>query len=503
VQNQTPTAADAVNNSLQNRVLEFVVQRRMLVAGDTAGVAVSGGADSAALLRLLSELRGELGVRIVVLHFNHQLRGAEADADEQFAASLAAGLGFSCVTAREDVAAAAHVNGWNLEDAGRRLRYSFFNSVVDSGRATKVCVAHTADDQAETVLAHILRGTGPAGLAGIHPIAGHVVRPLLGVRRAELREYLSALGQTWREDASNEDTTRLRARLRHQLLPQLEREFQPEIVARLGQLASLARDDAAFWDALVTDRVRAYRKKESGGVSIRVSDLDRPLPPDSARIPGVPESLKALSSRIVRRLAAEAMGETVQLSALHVEQVLHLAAAGEIGSRIELPGGLRVSKYLDQLIFCPPKRVYGQNGGVETDSRAQTYEYSVDLLGGESAAVSVPEIGRCIRLKVIDWPGTRSDTRSEAEALDWALLRPPLVLRNWRPGDSYRPRGRRHIHKLSRLLQASRIAAGERVSWPVLTSAGALVWVRGLPVAAEFAARAETKTGLVVAEEAL
>jgi tRNA(Ile)-lysidine synthase len=492
-----------VSNSLQKRVLEFVLQRRMLAAGDMVGVAVSGGADSVALLRLLSELRDELGVRIVVLHFNHQLRGAEADTDEQFAAALAAGLGFSYFSAREDVAAAARANGWNLEDAGRRRRYSFFSSVVDSGRATKICVAHTADDQAETVLAHLLRGTGPTGLAGIHPVAGHVVRPLLGARRAELREYLGELGQTWREDASNEDITRLRARLRHQLLPQLEREFQPEIVARLGQLASLARDDAAFWDALVTDRVRALRKIESGGVSIRVSDLLWALPLDSARVPGVPESLRALSSRIVRRLAAEAMSEPVQLSALHVELVLHLADAGEIGSRLELPGGLRVSKYFDQLTFCPPERVYGQSGGAETDSRAQTYEYSVDMHGGESAAVSVPEIGRCIRLKVIDWPGTRSDTRSETEALDWALLRPPLVLRNWRPGDSYLPRGRRHVHRLSRLLQASRIAAGERVSWPVLTSAGALVWVRGLPVAAEFAARAETKTGLVVAEEAL
>jgi tRNA(Ile)-lysidine synthetase-like protein len=170
---------------------------------------------------------------------------------------------------------------------------------------------------------------------------------------------------------------------------------------------------------------------------------------------------------------------------------------------VELPGGVWVAKFFDRLTFRASNRVNRSVRAAETDSHIQMYEYSVDLNDGESAAVSVPEIGRRIRLKVIDWSGAESDTRTDAEALDWALLRPPLVLRNWRPGDSYRPRGRRHAHKLSRLLQASRVAAGDRGSWPVLTSAGALVWARGLPVAAEFAVGRESKIGLVVAEEVL
>lgn len=476
----------------------------LCVPGDTLGVGVSGGADSVALLRLLEDLREELGVRLVVLHFNHQLRGAESDADEQFVAELAAARGLAFLSARRDVAAEARAQGWNLEDAARRLRYNFFSSAVESGRASRVAVAHTADDQAETVLAHLLRGTGPTGLAAIYPVAGHVVRPLLAVRRSELRAYLSALDQPWREDPSNQDTSRLRARLRHVLLPQLEQDFQPQVVARLGQLAALAREDAEFWELLVADRCQALVARTPEGLAIQVSDLLSPL--QLAPAPGASRprgSLAALSQRLVRRLVAEVRSGEGQLAARHVEQVLHLAAQSVSGSRVELPGGVVVEKSLGRLVFRRAAPPAGRGASPETESASRTYEYKVELAGQESASVSVPEIGRRFRLKVIDWPPPRSDTRSQAEVLDLDLLRSPLFLRNWRPGDSYRPRGRQRVHKLKRLLLARRVAARERPGWPVLTSAGALVWARGLPVAEEFAARSGTKTGVVIAEEEL
>jgi tRNA(Ile)-lysidine synthase len=491
-----------MKSKLHESVKAAISRHHMLAPGDTVGVAVSGGADSVALLLLLAELREELGVRLVVLHFNHQLRGAEADADEQFVAQLAAKHGLALISAREDVAAAARANGWNLEDAARRLRLRFFESVVESGRATRVAVAHTADDQAETVLAHLLRGTGPTGLAAIYPIAGHVVRPLLSVRRAELREYLNSLGQPWREDSSNQDTSRLRARIRHHLLPELERDFQPEIVARLGQLAALAREDAEFWNLLIADRCRALTEKLPAGVAIRVDDLLSPFPPDLADA-GSRGSLEALSKRLVRRIVAEVRGGSAQLAAQHVDQVLHLATECRSGNRVELPGGVIAQRDFDRIVFSLANRPSGTTGEPESDLASKTYEYSVELSGAQPASVSVPEIGRRFCLKVIDWPAARSDTRSLAEALDRDLLRPPLVLRNWRPGDSYRPRGRRHPHKLKRLLLANRVAVRERAGWPVLTSAGSLVWARELPVAEEFAARPGTKSGLVVAEEEL
>ncbi len=247
-----------MRSELHSRVLEAIARHGMFRPGDRVGVGVSGGADSVALLRLLKvDLRAELGVFLTVLHFNHQLRGAESDGDEAFVSALAARLGIEFIGGREDVAAAAREHRWNLEDAARRLRYAFFRSALcDAGGAaqlTRVAVAHSADDQAETVLARLVRGTGPAGLAAIYPVKDFVVRPLLEIRRGELREYLEQIGQPWREDSSNRDVGRLRARLRHQVLPVLERSLQPALVAHLGRLAELAREDEAFWKFVVRD----------------------------------------------------------------------------------------------------------------------------------------------------------------------------------------------------------------------------------------------------------
>jgi tRNA(Ile)-lysidine synthase len=487
---------------LQQRIRETLARHRMVHAGDTLGVGVSGGADSVALLLLLDELKSELGIRLVVLHFNHQLRGPEADTDEQFVAELARQRGLAFLSGREDVAARAREHGWNLEDAARRLRYEFFSAAVDSGRATRIAVAHTADDQAETLLAHLLRGTGLTGLAGIYPVAGHVVRPLLDVRRGELREYLAALQQLWREDRTNLDTARLRARIRHVLLPQVESEFQPAAVAHLGQLAALAREDEAFWDALLADRYAALVERSPDGHSIRIADLLAPLPLGAAGNAGPAPVYAALTKRLIRRLVEEVKGDRRQLTAQHVEQVVHLATACASGHRVQLPSGVLVERSFDRLIFSLLVAPRAGAGAVETKSAAAPYQYVVDL-AGRSATVSVPEIGRRFRLKVIDWPPTASDTIRQVEALDADRLRSPLVLRSWRPGDSYRPLGRRRVRKLKRLLLENRVAARERTVWPVLTSAGALAWARGLPVAEEFAPQAGTKMGLVIAEESL
>src|SRR5438552_12800701 len=173
--------------------------------GDRVGVAVSGGADSVALLLLLQELHEKLGIVLSVVHFNHKLRGKASDADEVFVAKLAAKHGLEFHSASVDVAKKAKKERANLEDAARRARYDYFRSLAESGDCGRIAVAHTADDQAETVLAHLFRGTGLAGLGGIHPLAGPVIRPLLNVRRNELRHFLRARKQNWREDATNRD----------------------------------------------------------------------------------------------------------------------------------------------------------------------------------------------------------------------------------------------------------------------------------------------------------
>jgi tRNA(Ile)-lysidine synthetase-like protein len=341
-----------MQGDLAQRILRFIERHRMLRPGDRVGLAVSGGADSVALLRLVQESHLQLGVYLCVLHFNHQLRGADSDADEQFVAGVAAEQGLEFFPGQQDVAAEARAQKWNLEDAARRMRYAFFRSAVERLRLHRVAVAHTADDQAETVLARLVRGTGPAGLAAIYPVKGHVVRPLIEIRRGELREYLARIGQAWREDLSNRDLQRLRARLRHQVLPVVERELQPAIVEHLCSLAQLSREDEAFWQALVRERLRALVRREGGRIGIRAADLLMPMmmpvamaavvtgdtPAAGANMEAGKDAQVALTRRLVRGIIEELRGDCRRLTAQHVEQVLGLAAPTAGGNRTALPG---------------------------------------------------------------------------------------------------------------------------------------------------------------------
>ena len=500
--------------SLNQRVLRSIEHHRMLRAGDRIGIGVSGGADSVALLRLLEELREQVGIALVVLHFNHQLRGAAADADEKFVASLAAERGIEFLAGRADVGAEAREHGWNIEDAARRMRYAFFESVVRAGKVSCVAVAHTADDQAETVLTRLIRGTGPAGLAAIYPVKGCVGRPLLEIRRNELRQYLKQIDQEWREDASNLDTTRLRARLRHQVLPVIERGLQPAIVEHLSRLAQMAREDEAFWVALVTERLRSLAVREGTRLGIRCSDLLRPLAWAGADSDVAVQM--AVAKRLVRGIAEELAGGRLQLTARHIEQVIRLARESSSGHCTELPG-IFAERSFDWIWFeagdrrhgrasTPggrPEDVPGPNGSMAENSITETKEFSYNVqlpAAGETATLAVPEIGKCFRLKVFDWPVSARETTTQG-ILDRDSLHSPLLLRNWHPGDSFRPLGRRNAHKLKQLLRAKRICVRDRAGWPVLTSAGMLAWSRGFPVAAEFAPRKATRTGLVITEE--
>ncbi len=468
----------------------------MFRAGDRVGVAVSGGADSVALLRLIELLREQVGIALAVLHFNHQLRGAESDADEAFVAALAAERAIDLRVGRGDVAAEARRRGWNLEDAARRMRYAFLASEVSAGKVTHIAVGHTADDQAETVLARIIRGTGPAGLAAIYPVKGHVVRPLLEVRRAELRQYLEGLGQPWREDSSNLDASRQRAHLRHRVLPAIERDLQPGVVEHLSQLAQLAREDEAFWVEMVAERLGSLAVREENRIGIRCSDFREPLSWAGRKASEAAQT--AVTKRLVRALAEESAGERLQLTARHVEQVTRLLMVGASGHRTELPAVV-VERSFDWIWFekaVPASRMAGSKV-----TETKEFSYTVELPGAEgTATVAVPEIGKCFKLKVFDWPVPARDTSYQG-ILDRDLLHSPLLLRNWRPGDSLRPNGRRNVHKLKQLFQAGRIRAGDRAGWPVLTSAGSLAWSRGFPVSADFAPRNTTRAGVTISEE--
>ncbi|HVB85617.1 MAG TPA: tRNA lysidine(34) synthetase TilS [Candidatus Dormibacteraeota bacterium] len=495
--------------SLEQRVLDYIGKMRLLQPGDRVGVAVSGGADSVALLHLLSSTRGKLGIQLLVVHFDHRLRGAESDADADFVSDLARSLAIPLVIGREDVAAAVKQNKWNLEDGARRLRYAFFERVVRNGQATRIGVAHTADDQAETVLAHLIRGTGPTGLAGIHPVGDFVVRPLLAIRREELRGYLRRQRQTWREDSTNLDEQRVRARIRARLLPLLEREFSPGVVGRFSELARLAGEEQVFWNALTDERFQALFRRNDHGWSIQTGDLIAPMKVPAASLKqNTWESseaavVKPVTQHLIRRVYQELRGSRQGLAARHVEQVIELASFPGSGRRAELPGGVIVENNFGDLTFALHKHGNAAQKPASRSSASREYAYTVELPGRGCATVSVPELQRRFRLKLIDWTFAERETIEGCSALDADRLRMPLILRNWRPGDAYRPRGRRQIHKLKQMFAAGRIPVRDRAGWPILESGGQIVWALGMPAAREFSADEGTAIGVVIEEERL
>jgi len=496
---KAPHSRPPRNESLSSRLLSAVQRQPFLRPGTRIGVAVSGGADSVALLLLLLEMREKLGLVLSVVHFNHKLRGRASDGDETFVAKLAGRFDVPFFVARENISTKAKRERSNLEDAARRARYAFFDRLVSEGRLDKVAVAHTADDQAETVLAHILRGTGLAGLAGIHPQSGCVFRPLLKLRRAELRAYLRSRRQPWREDATNRDTKRTRARIRLKLLPLLEKQFQPAVVEHLCRLADLAREDDAWLESSAELRLFLNAKEDKGAWHIALKDLVGPQPQ-----PGEPKNLddlwsrqapEAMSKRLIRLLVKKVKPRSGQLGSIHVDAVLHLAQQPDSGKFLQLPGGVEVRRERDSLSFRPMP----QTSTARSQSLAKPYSFAVDIRSGQ-AEVSLVERSCVLRFTVIDWPPEGGETSVTGAVLDRDRLGVPLVVRNWRPGDSVRPLGHQKPHRLSRLLNEVGASRWEKVSWPVLTSGGKIAWTRGLPVAADFAVGGSTRAGVVITE---
>jgi tRNA(Ile)-lysidine synthase len=499
-----------MRTAFEQKVLASIRGQRRILPGARVYAAVSGGADSVAMLRLLARLANDLGITVAVAHLNHSLRSAESDQDAQFVEALAQRHGLKFFQRTADVSAVAASNGWNLEDAGRRLRRRFFDELIADGSADRITVAHTADDQAETVLAHLFRGTGITGLGGIHPVDGLIVRPMLETRRQELRDYLASLNQNWREDSSNQDATRTRARIRHQLLPRIEQEYSPAIVNHLNDLSRFAREEEIFWDAFIEDRFHHLTRKTSEGIIISSSDILAPLhlqgpaptPNQASHNPLLrPTVLRSVSERLIRRLFEAIQGDRRELTARHVEQVLDLATNSQSGLTVELPRGIRVSKSLGDLQFSRVLSALQANDSNETPSQSHAYHYELPLPLTKTLTVSVAELGKRLSLNLIDWPTVERDTIWDNQALDADLLRSPLILRNWRPGDSYRPRGRRNEQKLKQMLLGHGIPAERRAGWPVLESAGQVVWALGMAPAGDCAAGAATHKALLIAEE--
>ena len=444
------------------KILRYVREQQLVVPGDRVAVAVSGGADSVSLLRALLELRGQLGAVLAVAHFNHKIRGAEADEDEEFVRQLAAKFQMEFYCGSADAPAYAREQKMSLETAARELRHAWFAELVRGHKADKIATAHTQDDQAETVLMRILRGTGTRGLAGIAPWQTQkaLIRPLLSVTREEVEAYLKHLGQSWRDDSSNKDLRHMRNRVRHELMPLLQRDYNPALRQTLADLAEVARAEEEYWENELVDLkarlVRSGKPSRSG----RSNRQESVLAVDLSAFAGQP---LAVQRRLLRAIA-EDLGATLEFK--HVQEMLELASRKKTGLKVELPSGLVVRNSMREL----------QVTRDDKNERPANYSYPLTIPG----QVRVAELGTIVRTRIMS---LEQFSGYNSGLLDRTLLAPELKVRNWRPGDRFFPAHTRSPKKVKELLQPGRLGhellPAERKNWPVVESAGEIVWMRG------------------------
>jgi tRNA(Ile)-lysidine synthase len=447
------------------RVAATIARYQMIAPGETVLVALSAGADSTALLHALVQLGDKLGCRVCACHIHHGLRGADADADAEQAGRLAESLGVGFSSARADVRTYSRERKLSLEAAAREVRYRLLEEAASSLGAHHIATGHTADDQAETVLLNLLRGAGPAGLAGIPPVRGRIIRPLLEVTREQVRAYCWAHSLPYRADQSNRDLRFTRNRIRHEILPGLRR-IQPRVEDALCRLARVMREENAFVAAEATRRLEEIATQVPEGWAL-------PAAPFAELPPG-------LQRRVARAAIAKAKGDELDIEFERVEALVGLLTSGHSGARIELPGGLQAFRAYGRVVI----------GKVAQAASAPTGVWDLPVPG----EVEIAELGVAFRT-------SRSRARRPAHdpflaLLDTSKMNGPLQVRTWRPGDRFHPLGAPGRTKLQDFFVNAKVPRAERHRVPLVLCGGRIIWVVGHRIGDEVKVSPETRRAI-------
>ncbi len=448
------------------KIKNTIDKHGMLKRGDRVVVALSGGADSCALLSILAELAQTYELEMIVAHFNHGLRGKDSEADEKFCGELAKKMGLCFIS--EDMSTCAIPRGMSAEDYYRRERYRFLDSTALTHGANKIALGHHLQDQAETVLLNLLRGCGLDGLKGFLPVRDHrYIRPLMEVSRAEILMYLKQNGLSWCEDRSNFSDAYLRNAIRLDLLPHLKRKYNPKIEEGLSRMADILRRDDEVLNALVDDVISSPDIiKGQGGYSFSAAFFN-----------ALPLSLRY---RLVKALLENSAPGTGGFSYTHVQSVVDLAGKSATGKKIVLPLGLVAKKDYDRMIIGP------------VSSEAMRFEYELSIPG----EVFVRE--RNVVASVWRTKADQVDFSNFGRIfMDEDKISKPLMVRNRRNGDWFEPLGTDGRQKVKKLLIDRKIPVGYRDRLVLLADGLSVIWIEGIHLSGRVGVTQQTRKVLV------
>jgi len=444
---------------LPQRVLQFVRERELVGKKETLLVGVSGGPDSVCLLHVLASLREDLGVKLHVAHLDHALRGAESDADAEYVRSLARKLRILATIERRDVKAYRKEYRLSLEEAAREVRYAFFSEVARSLGTDIVAVGHTADDQIETIVMHLIRGTGLAGLRGMQPLSTlrtadgtklRIARPLLEVERKETEAYCAAQKLSPRTDSSNVLPNQLRNRVRSQLLPLL-REYNPDIDEILLRLAGAAETDLEYIEAEVSKLWGDVVEEQQEGVAINRARFSQIHP--------------ALRGHLVRSALQRTLGDLQDIESVHVESIIE-ALGKPAGKKLSLPRGLAFHGDYEHGLITAKKTLASPFPALEGEYRLKVP--GVTDLGGWRVKSSI--LAR--RSKA----GVENRFKSY---FDLDVAGKELVVRGRKRGGRFQPLGMESPKKLQDFMVDAKIPRAWRDNVPLVCSPQQIIWVVG------------------------
>ena len=461
----------------KEKVKETIKKHGMLSSGDRVVVGVSGGPDSVALLHILKELAPRLMISLSIAHLNHRFRGRDSDRDAEYVQELAKKLNLPIIVESRDVPAFIKKEGLSPEDGARRARYDFFARVAKQIKADKIALGHNADDQAETVLMRLLRGSGREGLGGIPPVRDleaqsqkiQIIRPLIETTRDEIKKYLKENRIKSRLDASNIEPVYLRNRIRLKLLPLLAK-YNPNIKSILVRTAQLLREEDRYLEEIVNRHLKQMIKRR--GEEKITLDITK---------------LSSLPSPIQRRLLRESVGlikgDKLDINLAHIEDILNLSKARGRAS-LDLPGNILVTKEYRRLSI-----------GFKKEKKVSSFNYFLKVPG----ITKIPEIGLSFRAKILKGtPKTLKEGSKEKAYFDYERLKAPLSLRNREEGDRFQPLGMRGSKKLKDFFMDEKIPFQKRERTPLLLSGKEIIWVVGHRISDRAKVTNKTKKVLMV-----
>ncbi|NOY70395.1 MAG: tRNA lysidine(34) synthetase TilS [Deltaproteobacteria bacterium] len=440
----------------------------MITQKDAVLVAVSGGPDSVALLYTLADLAIKYELGLGIAHLNHCLRGHESDADEVFVTTLAKKMGIPLYTQTTDIGKECAKTGGNIEETGRDARYKFFSRIASAHGFNRIALGHNRDDNAELILINLLRGAGAKGLGGIPPVRENLIRPLFERSKKEIISFLKQIGVPYSIDSTNNENIYLRNKIRNQLIPELA-TYNPNIIDTLCRLGNVFREEDDWVEQLVSEYLaKSVIEKAPGNIALSAPSLCS-LPPAALR-------------RVIRRAVRHVKSDLRRISFKHIDSAIHLLQTNKKAS-LDLPGQIRIWKNGEVFGVRHEKKSL-RSARMSGRKSEVNYNIMVNKSDAVSSSVWIAEAGTWIffsRVAVAHLPPV-FEKNTITGWINWEKVTFPIRIRNFKPGDRFRPYGPGGTQKVCDFLCNNKVPVEKRAVIPILECSDHIIWVAGLRI---------------------